>query len=280
MRSALCIGLLVATAPLAQPAGNAGNDVDAGILPADLDWQPINGSERQIATRFGLLTVDRGEQCAGTREPAPQLEIRFEGALVQALPCLDGDYYIASFRNAFALGPVDIVILGATGGGSGSPPQRLHLVIVDPASGPRLETDPDFRSVDWTENVASDGNRLWFDLGYDEGNRKTAVFAAGGLRIDRTPAAPTPLSDEICRSVRGALQDCRARANGRDLAGYSISRLIDDYRLLSTASRNVLRAVSHHPGFSGDEFVLACGLMSEAPAVAAYDQFAEAVCRP
>jgi hypothetical protein len=176
----------------AQPQIRDSEDASAAIFPATLDWQRIEGSAKAIETRSGRLTIGPStEKCRGSAEPIFYTEIRVEDDLLEKLGCTpNGDYYLVFFKNAFELREVHTVILGADAGGSGSPPQRLHLVVLTLSGEAHIEMDPEFRSIDGTERVASDGMRLWFDLGNVGQKRKLAIFDGETLRIEYRDMAP------------------------------------------------------------------------------------------
>lgn len=253
----------------------------ATLFPPQLEWRPVAGNTTALATRFGTLTVAQGERCPGTGEPIFFVEIRLDGERIDALGCTpEGDYYLVFFKNAFVLGATDVVVLGAGAGGSGSPPERLHLIVLDRNRTLRIEQDPTFRSVDGTARVAVDGTRLWFDLGYAGHARRTAAFDGATLSVVHRSIAPAPVAARRCESGYRALSDCMQRGRSRGLAGYSFAQFLYASSTLSTASRGSLRALGHHPGFSGDAFMEACRVAAERGELPDYASFAAGVCTP
>jgi len=171
---------------VAQPLIQESEQAISAVFPAALEWQRIEGAAKSIETRSGRLSIHSStERCPGTREPILYTEIRMDDNLLERMGCTsNGDYYLVFFKNVFDLQAMTVVILGANAGGSASPPERLHLVVLDPHGQGRIEMDPTFRSIDGTQRVASDGTRLWFDLGYVDGKRKVGVFDGESFRIE------------------------------------------------------------------------------------------------
>ena len=173
-----------------------------------------------------------------------------------------------------------VVVLGANAGGSASPPERLHLVVLDPDGESRIEMDPAFRSTDGTERVASDGTRLWFDLGYDDHSRKIGVFDGESLRIEYRDVGLTPVARDSCEAAHATLFDCIQRGRGKDYSTYSLSEFLRVPGSLSTASRGPLLRLSNHPGFDGEAYMSICSLAASTGVDPGYDTFESLVCIP
>jgi hypothetical protein len=137
--------------------------------------------------------------------------------------------------------------------------------------------DPDFRSVDGTERVVTYGQRLWFDLGYDTGERKLAVFDGRELRIERRRLRPEPIDDSRCHRAHEAISVCIAHRNDRNLGDYAFEQFLG---LVDTATRNALRGLRHDPGFSAGAFMQSCMLSTDTGLMPDYDAFAAQVCTP
>lgn len=195
---------------------------------ADAGWQPVEGSARELSTRFGLLTVVYRD---GREGRTGAVDVLLNGQPIRPAFERSGDYGYVYFQNRFELGSQDVVVLSASAGGSGSPPPLLHVIVLGPDDERRVVSDPRFRSADGTQSVAADRGRLRFDLGYENGRRKTAVFDGDELTVDYRSVEPTPISVEQCSALyeivveectpRGALTQldgvpaeefCRARA--------------------------------------------------------------------
>jgi hypothetical protein len=259
------ISIGLCTAPLAQPAAPVQTAAADGAVPFDsafpagLEWQAIDGYDRSVETRFGTLAREDGSQCPQTREPILGIELRLAGNLIASLGCTpDGDYYIVFFRNRFEHGDTDLVLFGATAGGSGSPPQRLHLIVLAPGAEPRILMDPEFRSVDGTERVASNGRELWFDLGFRDGALKRGHFDGATLEIDYVPIERMPVPRASCDFAYATLNECQQRGRGKDYSDLTLSELLGLAGSYSTAAGGTLRSLSHHPGFNGRAYVRMC----------------------
>ncbi len=266
-------------AALAQPAAPDAAVPFDSAFPAGLEWQAIDGYERSVETRFGTLALERGSQCPQTREPILDIQLVLAGNLITSLGCtLDGDYYIVFFKNRFEHGDTDLVLFGASAGGSGSPPERLHLIVLAPGAEPRILMDPEFRSLDGTERVASDGRQLWLDLGFREGALKRAHFDGATFAIDYVPIERMPVARASCESVYRTLTDCLQRGRGRNYSGLTLSELLGLVGSFSTASHRSLQSLSHHPGFDGNGYVQICESAISMGAMPEFDLFEATVC--
>jgi hypothetical protein len=266
------LGLCAST--LAQPAApDAAVPIDAAF-PAGLEWQALSGDGRSVETRLGTLTLERGPQCAETREPINALDLKLAGNTFATIGCtLDGDYYIIHFRNRFEHGDTDLVLFSADAGGSGSPPPRLHLIVLSPGTEPRVLMDPEFRSSDWTQRVASDGRELWLDLGFRDGSLKRAHFDGETFTIDYVP-----VPQARCENAYQTLADCQSRGRGEDFSGLTLIDMLRTRESMSLASIRALRNVSQHPGFDGDAYVRTCAALIETGAMPEFTAFETAVC--
>jgi hypothetical protein len=130
------------------------------------------------------------------------------------------------------------------------------------ARGMRLERDPAFRSSDWTQRVATDGQRLYFDLGYELRRRKTALLDGSGLHIYLTDSAPAPVPEATCRFLHSVVGSatCTLRQG------------------LPNSVLRPLNALGHRPGFEREPFLQACELAGRLGEVPSYDAFEHDVC--
>lgn len=228
--------------------------------PGNLEWHAIGGFERTVATRFGEVAVSYvGEELEGSN---PMVEIRLDGELVQPAVPRSGDYGIVTIREAFMLADHDVVLLAATAGGSGSPPPLLLLLTVDARGRSNVIIDPQFRSMDWTAHVASRGARLYFNLGYQDDKRKTAVYEDGRLEVSFNDEEPSPLPDDTCKRLYETV------SNGSCALGQSFSQAVV----------RTLRALDNRPGFESRRVVHACEIAKQDGAAPPYSIFRHDVC--
>jgi hypothetical protein len=252
----------------------------ADLFPDALNWQQIEAKDKTADTRYGTLSLATGEQCPQTREPIRYLDIRLNDRSIGVLGCTPGgDHYLNFFGNRFELGGTDVIVLSSDAGGSGSLPPRLQLIVLPPDAAPRIEADPEFRSTDGTRNVAAFGSSLLFDLGYVDGNRKTAVFDGETLRIEQSAVKPEPLADAHCASIYNIVNACiaRGRGNDEDFSGYSPG---DFLRLLSRAEARPIEKLLNDPGFAQAEFMGVCATAARTGMAPDYGTFTALVCTP
>jgi len=279
-------GLLIAlTLAVTAPSLHA-QDVSAPLLrvadlfPATLDWQPIEGGGRSLETRYGTLSTGPGKRCVPTGEPITYVEVLLNERPIGTLGCTpSGDYYLNFFRNRIELGGTDVVILSSDAGGSGSPPPRLHLILIRPDAPPRIEADPSFRSIDGTQQFAYKGTELWFDLGYVDGRRRFGVFDGGSLRISEQAVVPEPLQAEICERTHASLNACvsQGRMVDRDYTEYSLARFLGE---ISRAAARPIEELMHNPGFNQEAYMRVCASSAKTGVVPDYTIFAASVCTP
>jgi hypothetical protein len=275
----LLISMGFCAAALAQPAAPGPAMPFESALPSALEWQPIVGGEQSLETRFGTLVLQRGSQCPQTREPILDTELILAGNRIATVGCTpDGDYYIVSFKNRFEHGETDLVLFGATAGGSGTPPQRLHLIVLAPGEEPVILMDPEFRSLDGTQRVASDGRELWLDLGFREGALKRGHFDGSTFAIDYVPIQRMPVRSASCDDAYRTLIDCLQRGRGRNYSGLTLSELLGLIGAFSTASHRSLQSLSHYPGFDGAGYVQMCASAISMGAMPKFDLFEATVC--
>ncbi|HEY0466968.1 MAG TPA: hypothetical protein VGC79_22350 [Polyangiaceae bacterium] len=231
-----------------------------GDWPGELNWHEIAGFERTVVTRFGEVAVSYvGEELEGRN---PKVEIRFNGDLVKPPMSRSGDFGIVAIREVFMLADHVVVLLAATAGGSGSPPPLLLLLTVDAQGESDLVIDPQFRSMDWTERVASSGVRLYFNLGYQDGKRKTAVYEDNRIEVSFADAEPVPLPGDTCRRLYESV------SNGLCALGQPFSQAVV----------RSLRALDNRPGFESQRIVRACEIAKEVGEAPPYPTFQSDVC--
>jgi hypothetical protein len=229
-------------------------------IPPGLAWRDF-GSEytKSIETRFGVLTVVR---LGPDDERATFVEFRLDGELIGApIPRRD-DFFLVSFESVFPFRDQDVVLAEGTGGGSGSPPPQLLLIQVNRNGTAELVIEPEFRSSDWTQRVATDGERMFFDLGYHEAQRKSAVFADSLLEVFLDSASPTPLPEARCQWLH-------------HVTGQSACTLRQG---LPNSVLRTLRALEHRPGFTREPFIEACELAGQRGEAPPYEAFRLDVC--
>jgi hypothetical protein len=259
-----------------------GNRASADSELQSLQWEPLDYCWRsgrlcrEVETRFGLVSINYD-----TRDGDfdGNVEVRLNGSVVFRQPRSSSDYGLMSLKQVFALGTADVAILGATSGGSGSPPELLHVLVVAAAKEPMVLVKPDFRSVDGTELVATDGSRLFFDLGYQAHLRKTATFDGSDLELHYAAAVPTPLPERHCENLYDVVaKSCTWAKN----AGYPPGTVRELARSgnFSTATMHLLNTVRQHPGFQPDEYSRACMTAAETGDAPGYEDFKSNVCTP
>jgi len=264
-------------AALAQPAAQGGAVPIDSVFPPGLEWNSITTSGESVETRFGTLALEQGRRCSA--EPIFGVELLLAGESIASLGCTpDGDYYIVRFKDRFQHGDTDLVLLGADAGGSGSPPERLHLIVLAPGAEPRILMDPEFRSLDGTQRVASDGGELWLDLGFREGALKRGHFDGATFVIDYVPIERMPVPRASCEDAYSTLGDCQQRGRGNDYSELTLNELLGLVGSFSTASRRGLQSLSHYPGFNGRAYVRMCQALISTGSMPAYESFESAVC--
>lgn len=270
------ITLGLCASALAQPAPDAAVPIGS-VFPPGLEWNSITTSGESVETRFGTLALEQGRRCSA--EPIFGVELTLAGNSIASLGCTpDGDYYIVRFKDRFQHGDTDLVLLGADAGGSGSPPQRLHLIVLAPGTEPKILMDPDFRSSDDTQMIASDGRELWLDLGFRAGSVKRAHFDGSTFTIDYVPVLPMPVPLARCEHVYATLGDCQQRRRNRDYSGLTLSELLAVPGSVSNASRGNLQRLMQFPGFDGDAYMQFCARLVAPGEMPEFNEFQAAVC--
>jgi hypothetical protein len=254
---------VAAAALLAGVGSMTGIAQDLGLgeqIPPGLAWRDFGPDyTKNVQTRFGALEVIR---LGPDDERASFVEFRLDGELIAApIPRRD-DFFLVSFESVFPFRDRDVVLAEATSGGSGSPPPQLLLIQVNRNGTAELVIDPEFRSSDWTQRVATDGERMFFDLGYHEARRKSAVFADGRLEVFLDVATPTPLPESRCQWLH-------------HVTGQSACTLRQG---LPNSVLRTLRALEHRPGFTREPFIEACELAGQRGEAPPYEAFRLDVC--
>jgi len=263
--SLLRVGVLLTTAIWALSADAQESSAlelpDGVVWPENLEWHDIRGNQREIETRFGRVDIAyEGNQIEGA---VNLVRISLDGKLVgEPIPRWD-DFGIVLVREVFELESGDAVLIGATAGGSGSPPEQLVMLSLSADREPRLFIDPELRSVDGTERIASDDKRIYFDLGYDTEQRKTATFGNGRVEVMHAAARAIPLSEGTCRYLIDAVN--------------SICAL--DQPLPQMVIRSLNR-LDQRPGFERDRVLSLCDSVRRTRTPQDYEPFRAAVCQP
>jgi hypothetical protein len=235
---------------------NAGEPFDSALL----DWHALRNGHEIAATRFGEIRIAyTGE--GGER--GGDIEVRFDGKLVAPpIPRRGNTYSVLKVSEVFEFGDRDVVLLYADGGGSGTPSPLLHLIVVRAGGAGPLLTNPEFRSADWTTRVATDGSRIFFDLGYERREAKTAVFDGDRIRIYRAARDPAPLSEDDCRFLYGWVNgpSCLLR---QGLPNAALHRLAD---------------LEQRPGFHRELFERMCEEAGQRGVAPPHESFELTVC--
>ena len=187
-----------------------------------------------------------------------------------------GELFLVSLRSVVELGERDVVVATATTGGSGAT-EGLLLVALRRDGTADVATDPRFRSQDSTELVATDGERLYVDLGYDAGRRKTATFAAGGITLAYTESTPQPIPQDRCRRLFEVMTGACLHPEQHPRWG-APGELI--HGPFNGATAGFLLGLANHPGFQREEFLRQCAAAPRLERAPTYEAFASAICGP
>ena len=259
---AFCAFLTAAIWTLSASARDSlGIELPDGVAwPENLEWHGIEGSARAIPTRFGRIDV--AYEGDGLEGSVNTVRITLDGDLVVAPISRGADFGFVSIKEVFQLEDDDVVLIGATAGGSGSPPQQLVLLSLARDHAPHFLLDPELRSVDGTERVASDGERIYFDLGYDRERRKTASFEEDRIQVRYAAGRASPISERTCRELADAIDE--SCVSGQPLS-QAVVRWLD--------------RLDHRPGFEGRRVRSACESMNRTGEPQAYALFRTEACQ-
>jgi hypothetical protein len=160
---------------------NSSDAARKGITISLLDPY-IEQKEFDIVTRFGKVIVTKtlltnSECCTG--------HITYRD---QAITMSATDEVYATLEGLYQVKEGDLIIISSPSGVRGMPP-NYYIVLVDQRHLLNLSS-PDFSTSDWTFKVSRKGDRVFFDLGYEERHRKTALYENGALKVNLPATGP------------------------------------------------------------------------------------------
>jgi hypothetical protein len=171
----------------------------------------------------------------------------------------------------FHLSDRDVVVLSSEPGAYETPP--FFRILSVKADGVAEEiANPEFDAPDGTLITRQDGDVIYFNLGYESGLKKDAVFSPEGLTISMTPVAHPAYDQDDCEWLyRQALGECVHKI------GRSCQRMEH-----STSTVRGLYGLQNNPRWKVAEsrFGDACKLTCKGKKRPAYTEFAKDVCEP
>ena len=171
----------------------------------------------------------------------------------------------------FHLSDRDVVVLSSEPGAYETPP-FFRILSVKSDGGVEEIADPDFDAPDGTLITRQEGDVIHFNLGYENGLKKDAVFSPDGLIISMKPVERPAYDQDDCKWLyRQALGEC---VNKIDRSCKQIEH--------STATVRGLYGLENNPRWKVAEsrFGNACKQACKSEKRPDYTKFAKGVCGP
>jgi hypothetical protein len=193
----------------------------------------------KVHTRFGTVSFVRGDEDCCTayfRFHSQRIEISSAGRLS------------AMLEGVYKVKEGDVVAISVETGAKGLPP-AFYILLVDRNRIVHIDDD-DFVSKDVTFRAVQKGNDIHFDLGFDNGLRKRAIYVNGILYVgwDRVHIAST-VPHEECGYVLKMLIPCKAMPDCSDNGVRDATPLAKVW---------AIPRLENMPVFKGDNFYAAC----------------------
>ena len=167
-------------------------------------------------------------------------------------------------------------------GGSGCRIDPLRLILLEKHLRPQIIANDDF----FSETIAPDRIRgeqkegkIVFDLGYERGSKKTAVFEKGRLSVSMTDDTVRVLPNYQCAMLYFAADACIREHNSKiGCTDYSHADFTAGGFSGSNAETWAVRSVAHYPGFNREAFIGLCNAMCRSSDPISFEQFKLAAC--
>ncbi len=166
----------------------------------------------------------------------------------------------------------DLVLFGVNCGGSSCPESHYQLLILDGQNQPQLVSNEDFYALPGDVSINTSGLNILFDLGFDSGKRKHAVFDGDKLTVTLETVPKEYLGDEKCQWLHtDALSACTEYRDVDPKCAEPQSEFAD------YLTRGI-EGMADFPGFDAEAFDRQCTNACITGKPAPFEAFAREVC--
>jgi hypothetical protein len=152
-----------------------------------------------IPTRYGNVTVTREDPERGVGH------VRYRN---QQVEIVSPDRIYASLEGVYQVKEGDLVIISSRSGTRGLS-ANYHVLLVDEDRMTDLVSGTDFGTSDGTFKATQRGAEVHFDLGFQKGQKKSAIYKAGSVSvIIRSPLLGATLPKNECAAVLNMVATC------------------------------------------------------------------------
>jgi hypothetical protein len=189
----------------------------------------------KIPTRFGIVTLTTNRDDRTGRVEFKKDRVDTEGSF----QALEGVYRLRK-------GDVVVVRTGAEGNGVGLK-TGYYVLLVAADRLVEIPTGEGFYTLEDPLKVRQRGDDLYFDLGYEEQKRKTAILRNGAITMHKGPAEQV-LATADCIDILKDLAECKKMSTCTKY----------DTELGNTGERHLLFGLAQKSPFKVDSFMSVC----------------------
>jgi uncharacterized caspase-like protein len=203
---------------------------------------PELGSETtvlSVTTRFGSVLVNKvaSECCIG--------QIRHNS---MAIPIGSAGEIYASLKGLYQVKEGDLILIESPSGVRGMPPGYYVLLVNQ--QGLTNISSGDFFTNDDTFKVTQTNNSIYFDLGLEQRQRKTALYKDGAIKVTLTAVSPrATLPKEECGKILNMIASCV------EIVGCSHESISAKFAM---AGQRYLNMLENMPVFKTEKFYEIC----------------------
>jgi hypothetical protein len=198
----------------------------------------------EAPTRFGIVNIVSGCESGNF---CPKAYAKFGGKTVEVGASTSQIY--VTVLGTFQVPDGDLVILDIPVGARHVPDLLVALLVRDSTNLEIISNEDFYDAEVRAPRVEIDGDRLTFDLDYQDKKRKTAIYAHGAFSIIYATEMQTSLPKPDCASVLNAAHECLSFDK-------CTSEAIGEHTPMVTVS--LINSLANRPGFQSDAFDEEC----------------------